>query len=82
MPGTMTSQIAAVLDDPTKTTADRIEKLKIMRDDARAEQRAATEADMIDDDGRQDDLREIDLALQYLGYDPLAEIEDESAATL
>ncbi|PLX37818.1 MAG: hypothetical protein C0606_06010 [Hyphomicrobiales bacterium] len=78
----MKERISNVLDDKTLTPNERIEELLRMRDDARDQQRAATEGGMISEDGSTNDLREIDLALQFLGYDPLAAVEEESAATL
>ncbi|MDO6965208.1 hypothetical protein [Rhizobium alvei] len=47
-----------------------VKKLLAMRDLAEAEQRAASEAPMIPDDGQNADLREIELALQDVGYKP------------
>lgn len=81
------STVSSILGikDLTKQDAKQrqahIERLMQMRTDARAAQRAATESAMVDDDGLNDRLREIDLALQELGIDPDS-IEDEGAATL
>jgi hypothetical protein len=62
----------------------RAKKLAMLMDlyeQARAEQRAATESAMIENDGLADTLRRIELALETLGADPV-EQEGKSASTL
>lgn len=73
-------EIAALLRDDSKTKDEKVSELLKMHEDARALQRAATESGMVgNDDGNA--LREIDLALQKMGFDPKGP-EDNGAATL
>lgn len=75
-------RINEILYAPGLSRQERIKGLKILRDDARAEQRAASESGMIDDDGLNDVLKHLDLAITRLGGEPLAEEEEHSAASL
>lgn len=75
-------RINEILNAPGLGRQERIESLKVLRDDARAEQRAASESGMIDDDGMNDVLKHLDLAITRLGGEPLAEEEERTAASL
>lgn len=68
--------IDADIDHATKT-----ERLQALYRDARDQQRAASESAMIDMDGLNDRLRQIELAAKELDID-LAEPEDNETATL
>lgn len=74
-------KVASILRNPELSRRDRIRKLVRLREDARAEQRLASEGGMIEDDGLNSDLRDIELALERLGLDPALE-EGRGAATL
>ena len=74
-------KVASILKNPELSPKDRIAKLMKLRDDARAEQRLASEAGAVDDDGLNSDLRDIEIALDRLGEAP-AEAESKGAATL
>lgn len=74
-------KVASILRNPELSRRDRIHKLTKLREDARAEQRLASEGGMIEDDGLNSDLRDIELALERLGLDPAQE-EGKGAATL
>ncbi|MBC7284515.1 hypothetical protein [Hoeflea sp.] len=73
--------IAEILDNPDLAKSEKINQLEKMREDARAEMRAASESAMVDDVETGDDLKQLDLALDKLGSDPDS-IEDNSTATL
>ncbi len=68
--------IDADIDHPTKT-----QQLKALYRDARDQQRAASESAMIDIDGLNDRLRQIELAAKELDID-LTGPEDNETATL
>ncbi|QDZ02253.1 hypothetical protein FQ775_18730 [Nitratireductor mangrovi] len=74
-------KIADILAADALGKGEKITRLTELRREARDEQRAASEAGMIDDDGLNADLREIDLALDQLGAN-VTSIEDKGAATL
>jgi hypothetical protein len=74
-------RVASVLRNPELSRSDRIKKLMKLRDDARAEQRLASEGAPAGVDGMNSDLRDIDIALDRLGQDP-ALGEGKGAATL
>jgi hypothetical protein len=74
-------KVAAILKNPELSLADRIGRLGKLRDDARAEQRMASEGGSVDDDGLNSDLRDIELALDRLGETP-SEAEGKGPATL
>jgi hypothetical protein len=73
--------VQQIVDDQKLTNADKITKLKKMHDNERAIQRAATESPMAQDDGLNDRLHDITLALEDLGADPKGP-EDNLGATL
>ena len=70
-----------VMADTSLDRAGRIARLTKLREDARAEQRMASEAPAVDDDGLNSRLRDVELALEHLGQDP-SEEEGKGAATL
>ena len=63
------------------TRHERIEKLTKLREDARADQRLASEAPAASDDGLNSTLRDVELVLEHLGKSP-AEEEGKGPATL
>jgi hypothetical protein len=71
-------KIQGIVDDASLTTQDKIAKLRDLESEARALQRAASESTMSDDDGWQDELRQVRFALDRLG----AEEPKKGAATL
>lgn len=77
-----TEQIAGLLNDTTRTDADKVEELLKMRQEARAIERAATESPMATGDAGSSGLGEIDRALEKLGYEDEAHADENSAATL
>jgi hypothetical protein len=56
-----------IVADVSTTNEIKIEKLREIEGEARALQRAASESSMNDNDGWDDDLREVRLALDKLG---------------
>ncbi|WP_244441060.1 hypothetical protein [Mesorhizobium sp. STM 4661] len=60
------------------TTEEKIAKLREIESEARGMQRAASESPMGDDDGWQDELRQVRIALDKLG----AEEPKKGAASL
>jgi len=74
-------KVASVLRNPELSRSDRVKKLMKLRDDARAEQRLASEGAPIRDDGMNSDLRDIEIALDRLGHTPALE-EGKGPATL
>jgi hypothetical protein len=75
------SEVLDIISDSSLSTRDRISKLTKLRDDARAEQRLASEAPAVDDDGLNSRLRDVELMLERLGIDPSLE-EGKGPATL
>ena len=75
---TMELRVRAIRDDDTATRAEKIKRLTKLRDDARALQRAATESPMVEDDGWNEDVHVVDVALSSLGFD----VEEKGPATL
>ncbi|KPB01562.1 hypothetical protein [Ahrensia marina] len=73
--------VQQIVDDQKLANADKITKLKKMHEDERAIQRAATESPMAQDDGLNDRLHDITLALKDLGVDSKGP-EDNLGATL
>lgn len=74
-------QVDTIVENPEFSRAERIRKLMKLRDDARAEQRLASEGGAIDDDGLNSNLRDIELALGKMGETP-AEEEGKGPASL
>ncbi len=67
-----------ILDDGSLKKEDKIVLLKQLLADERAAQRAATESNMVEDDGLNARLRHVTLALEALDVD-LSEEEDDAA---
>jgi hypothetical protein len=82
MTNPITDRIARILKDDTRTAEARIDELLTLRSDARALQRAASESPMGTEDTSDTGLRQIDRALEKLGYRDHAKADEESAATL
>jgi len=78
----MSDQIAGILKDDTRPAKDRINDLLKLRDDARSLQRAATESPMGTEDAFGSGLRQIDRALEKLGYREHTKADENNAATL
>jgi len=76
------SQISALLNDETLSRKEQVDALIKMREDARALERAATESPMVNDNHSGEVLREIDHALERLGYQEVTDADERSAATL
>jgi hypothetical protein len=71
-------KVQEILGDESLTTEEKIAKLREIESEARGLQRAASESPMSDDDGWQDELRQVRLALSKLG----AEEPRKGAASL
>lgn len=76
----LTTRVQDIVNDENLTRGEKVEALTGLYDHARAEQRAASESPMIDDDGLNDTLRNIEKALAEFGEKP--SVEDNGAATL
>ena len=63
------NSVQQIVDDGQLPPTEKIKKLLQLESDARALQRAASESPMNDDDGWEDDLRQIRLELDKLGWD-------------
>lgn len=74
-------EVRAIIEDQALSRAERIARLTSLRDDARAEQRLASEAPGVDDDGLTSKLRDVEMMLEHLGLDPAKE-EGKGPATL
>jgi hypothetical protein len=74
-------EVREIMNDNSLTHHDRIKKLMKIRDDARAEQRMASEGPTVDDDGLNSKLRDVEMLLDKLGEAPAAE-ESKGANTL
>lgn len=71
-------QVQEIVEDESLTTEQKIAKLRDIESEARGLQRAASESPMGDDDGWQDELRQVRIALDKLG----AEEPKKGAASL
>lgn len=60
-------RVLEILEDGSLTKDEKIAELRKIESEARGLQRAASESPMGDDDGWQDDLRQVRLALDKLG---------------
>lgn len=67
------TKVAEVLTNPDLNRPARVKALKKLYDDARAEQRMASEGGAVEDDGLNADLRDIEIALHRLDTDPSTE---------
>jgi hypothetical protein len=75
------SDITNILDNKKLHRDEKVDLLERMREDARAEMRAATESAMVDDNDVGDDLKLVDQALSDLSSHPVSS-EDGGGATL
>ena len=71
-------KVQQIVEDETLSDEAKIEQLHEIESEARGLQRAASESSMNDNDGWDDDLREVRLALDKLG----AEEPKKGAASL
>lgn len=78
---TVQAEIKEILSDKTLSEEEQINRLEKMREDVRAEMRAATESSMVVDNDIGPELKLLDEALERLGYTP-ASPEDGGGATL
>lgn len=75
------AEVRDIMMDEKLSRKERLAKLTKLRDDARAEQRMASEAPAIDDDGMSSKLRDVELMLDKLGLEPSKE-DSKGPATL
>jgi predicted ArsR family transcriptional regulator len=78
---TVKAEIEEILADKALSDQDKISRLAKMREDVRAEMRAATESSMVVDYDIGPELKDLDEALESLGYTPNSP-EDGGGATL
>ena len=71
-------KVLEIVEDGSLTREQKIAELRNIESEARGLQRAASESPMSDDDGWQDELRQVRLALEKLG----AKEPTKGAATL
>lgn len=60
-------KVQEIVEDEALTTEEKIARLREIESEARSLQRAASESPMGDDDGWQDELRQVRIALDKLG---------------
>ena len=60
-------RVLEIVENGSLTNDEKIAELREIESEARGLQRAASESPMSDDDGWQDDLRQVRLALDKLG---------------
>ncbi|MEP6564215.1 MAG: hypothetical protein ABJB10_03690 [Mesorhizobium sp.] len=60
-------KVQEIVEDESLTIEDKIARLREIESEARGLQRAASESPMSDDDGWQDELRQVRIALDKLG---------------
>ena len=60
-------KVQEIVEDQSLTTEQKIAGLREIESEARGLQRAASESPMSDDDGWQDELRQVRIALDKLG---------------
>jgi hypothetical protein len=75
------AEVRDIMLDESLSHKDRLKKLTKLRDDARAEQRLASESPAVDDDGLNSKLRDVEMMLERLGLDPATE-EGKGPASL
>lgn len=75
------TEIEDILGDKTKPREEQIKLLNKMYQELRAQQRAATESAMVDDDELGNELRQVEKALESMNAQP-ASPEDKGPATL
>jgi hypothetical protein len=74
-------EVRELMMDESLSRDERIKRLSKLRDDARAEQRMASEAPAVDDDGLNSKLRDVEMMLERLGKAPAQE-EGKGPASL
>lgn len=67
MPRSFSSDLTKILEDQTLSKVEKIAQLREIETEARDVQRAASESGMAADDGLNDRLREVELALEQIG---------------
>lgn len=75
------AEVRDIMMDESLSRKDRMKKLSNLREDARAEQRLASEAPAVDDDGLNSKLRDVEMMLERLGLEP-AKAEGKGPASL
>lgn len=75
------AEVRDIMLDESLSRRERLNRLTKLRDDARAEQRLASEAPAVDDDGLNSKLRDVEMMLDKLGLEPAKE-EGKGPATL
>lgn len=75
------AEVRDIMLDEKLSSRERLKKLTKLRDDARAEQRLASEAPAVDDDGLNSKLRDVEMMLDRLGLEVSKE-EGKGPATL
>ncbi len=78
---TVEAEIVKILTDETLSREEQINRLDKMRSYVRAEMRAATESSMVVDNDIGPELKQLDEALERLGYTAVS-TEDSGGATL
>ncbi len=73
--------IQKILVHPELSATQKIEKLKLQLEDERAVQRAASESNMIEEEGQGSRMRELEIALDALDAE-VTSCQDTKAATL
>jgi hypothetical protein len=75
------AEVRDIMLDEKLSSRERLKRLTKLRDDARAEQRLASEAPAVDDDGLNSKLRDVEMMLDRLGLEVSKE-EGKGPATL
>jgi hypothetical protein len=75
------AEVRDIMLDESLGHKERLKRLTKLRDDARAEQRLASESPAVDDDGLNSKLRDVEMMLEKLGLDPSKE-EGKGPASL
>jgi hypothetical protein len=75
------AEVRDIMFDEKLSSAERLKRLTKLRDDARAEQRLASEAPAVDDDGLNSKLRDVEMMLDRLGLE-MSKEEGKGPATL
>jgi len=75
------AEVRDIMLDESLSRKERLSRLTKLREDARAEQRLASEAPAVDDDGLNSKLRDVEMMLDKLGLEPAKE-EGKGPATL
>lgn len=75
------AEVRDIMLDESLSHKERLKRLTKLRDDARAEQRLASESPAVDDDGLNSKLRDVEMMLDKLGLEPSKE-EGKGPASL